>query len=200
MMFKTYLKIIEYSVFVILLIALFWLFKAWRSEREEHLRYQNNYKTATSQMAYFRTSTGQQYAIGGTLTLTRDEVKDSLIEVIRSMNVKPRLINSISNVGLRDSTHLIVKVIDTLVYDSVHAEFADYLDKYTEFKFLKINDTARVTFTTTAALMQVIHKEKKGFKFWKATWWQRRPLMQTITCDNPNVFIKYSEFITIKKE
>ena len=179
------------------------LFWQWREERNQHIISQQNYVALANGITHTQNSTGGDVATSGVRNLQLSDIKDSIIDAIRKeLKIRPRNVETILTNNITTEKFITVKVKDTILYNNVKGDVFHYEDKWTQILYIKDDDTdsATVNYVTSAKLTQVLYKERRGWNIFKEEWWQRRPVKQTLSIDNPNISITYADVIKIDKK
>lgn len=194
----------KYSLIIniVLIGIVMLLFSMWRSSKNNAVRWEQNYNSATTSIKYLKSENGQVYAQNGVLKLTIVNLKDgndSLVKKIKNLNVRLRNVISTSenNIVIRDTIRTFLT--DTII-NNIKVPFVDWSNRWNSFKYIQYpNDSIDVYFSSNVKILQVVFKEKRGFKFWTKKFWQKRKILQDITSDNPNASITYSRSIQIQR-
>lgn len=172
-----------------------------KSERD---RYNNNAKSLLEQVDTLRNDSTMKAIQIRALGLSLDEYKQyraNDAEVIKSLGIKLKNIQSVSNTGITVE----VPIESTVRHDTVYlpntvtipVETIRYDNEHIHFNGIIRNDSLKANFSIPITLTQIVHKvPKHKFLWWS---WGCKAIKQIITCDNPYVNINYAEYIEIQK-
>jgi hypothetical protein len=157
---------------------------------------------------YFQTRDKQNAAKILALEYSKDELRagvdSTILAELKNVNIKVKNLQSYSQTVITNEKHITTTVRDTIIYDSIPAEYFCYDDKYYSIYGLKIGDQQNVIIDHSITLNQFVHKgdritKKKGKKM--PEWWffTPRKLTQTIYCDDSTTHISYTRFINVVK-
>lgn len=163
---------------------------------------QNKYKVLLNEKDSIEVLSTQQ------LVLTKNEFKenrDSLLEIIESLNIKLRRVQSVTNIDagvdvgfnapIKDSIIYITKT-DTTYLDTLKC--VEYKDAFNSFSACISNDTMiDAKIHIDVPIIQIAHRIPK-FEFWFIRLGTKH-IKQEILSKNPNATIKYAEVIELKK-
>ena len=138
-----------------------------------------------------------------TLKLSLDEYKQYRAEdaeLIKQLGVKLKDVQSATKTTIEvDAPIQTIVVRDTVFSDSIAhcVQFVQYKNDYIQFDGKIINDSLTAQINVPITLHQTLYKiPKHKFLWWS---WGCKQIKQAISCDNPYVNIKYSEFIEINR-
>jgi len=193
-------NLILVSLILLLSVSLYFEYRYAKQQKEEKNRYSNNYTTLKNGLVYYETKDGKVYGKSGVLELKKTEIDDSIKKQIKNTGLKLKNIKTIIRDSIRIKDTLSLTIKDTLVYDSIKAEYGEYKDKWLSLIYIKPLDSckAKVTYNVNADIQQNIALIPRGWNIFSKKFWGPRHLEQTITSDNPYIKFPYAKVIEIK--
>lgn len=165
--------------------------------------YRNNTTTLLSDVERLQLDSTTSAIQINTLKLSLDEYKQYRAEdaeLIKQLGVKLKNIQSSSKTTIEvDAPIQTIVVRDTVFSDSIAhcVQLVQYKNDYIQFDGKIINDSLTAQINVPITIHQMLYKiPKHKFLWWS---WGCKQIKQVISCDNPYVNIKYSEFIEINK-
>lgn len=169
------------------------------SERD---RYRENTETLLEGLETMRIDSSRNAVETKRLRLTLDELEESrrgYMETIEDLELKIKNLQSVSRHELEASVYIsgeIGKEKYLTLLEGKPITVTDS-DPHKNIRLVIDKDSVIGDVTMIANLTQVVYAEYK----WRFLWWRigLKGIRQAITCDNPNVRIRYSEYLEIEK-
>lgn len=170
-------------------------------ERENKNRLFQSFLVQQKQLIHYKTKSGLLATKIDAQSYTLNELKagiaGSIINEIRKLDIRPRLVNTYAETVITQDKQIVTQLRDSLVQDTVKVKVFDYKDEFYSVHGMAVNDTQKVHIQSTDSLIQVVYK---GERIHPLLWiFSRRKLQQVITSKNPNSTIIYAKYIEIKK-
>ena len=167
----------------------------------ENKRLKSNIETLTGEVKHFQTTDGKNTAQVKTLTLTTSELKKQnaqLVSELKTMNVKPREVKNIQQVGIQAKYEIQLVKKDTVIYDTIPMLEYSYKDDWIKFEALcpLTGDTCKATIITHDSLLIAQHSKTRKFLCWT---WKRYSGQATVKNYNPYSQIRSIRNIDIEK-
>jgi len=192
----------------VLTISLLAMAKLWSIAIKDRNRLFSNQTTLLSEVRSFKLADSSNAAMVGSLTLKLSEIKrssDSRLDEMRStlklMDIKLRKLQNYSSANTETVTNVNTYLHDSLIFDTIPIKHLLHKTKWNEVEltlFPSQRDSISMKVITYDQMEQVVWKGPRGWKFWKKTFWRKRPLNQTIRFQNPNTKISYPVHIIVK--
>lgn len=174
-----------------------------QEEEAEKEAYQNNTHTLLGQIERLQIDSTTSAVKVNTLQLVVDEYKQYRAEdaeLIKQLGVKLKNVKSTAKSTVEVEAPINTVVIRDTVFQEVSSheiQSIQYSDDYIKFDGKIEFDSLTAKINVPITLTQVLYKiPKHKFLWWS---WGCKQVKQVISCDNPYVNIKYSEFIELKK-
>ncbi len=171
--------------------------------KAESIVYQNNTTALLSDVERLQLDSTTSAIQINTLKLSLDEYKQYRaedVELIKRLGVKLKDVQSSSKTTVEvDVPIQTIITHDTIYKDSAshYIQSVQYKNDYIQFDGQIVKDSLTAKINVPITLHQTLYKiPKHKFLWWS---WGCKQVKQIISCDNPYVNIKYSEFIEINK-
>ena len=118
-----------------------------------------------------------------------------LHEEIKSLQVKPSRVESVSASSFSSHTSVQTVLRDSTVFDTVAVKQFSYEDEFYQIEGFAVNDTQHLNITYQDTLIQTVYRGKR-----KKPWlwiFSPRHLEQRVALKNPDATINYSQHIQI---
>jgi len=188
------------EIIIVLIVVLLVGAKILHNERQKSTRLYSNMQTMAQGVHISHNGTAASIRV---LNLRVREIKElypTIEHEIKSLSVKLKNAKTITNTVTQHNHTFKTTVRDSVIYDTIPAQFATYVDAFTYFNWLYPvgSDSALVTYQVTDSLLQVVSaKRPAGFPFgWG--WFNKKQLVQDVKTLNPNTKIKYSRVLEVK--
>lgn len=195
-------------VIAILLFALAGLTKIWFVTLKDRNRLSNNQSALLSEIHYFKLSDSTNAATIGSLTLKLTEIKhasnsqfDAMKATLKLMDIKLRNLDSYSSNEFENLLTVNTFLRDSVLLDTLPVKYLYAKSKWNEVTvsvFPERQDSISLKVITYDKMEQVLWKEGRGVKFWKKSFWRKRPIHQTIRFQNPDTKITYPFSVIVK--
>ena len=204
--------LIEIGIGLILLGGLFFTWKLYQRERQNRIRLEDNQEILLKDKDYFKWKDEQNTAKIGTLYLTLNELKQSqdkqmvsLKSEVERLGLRLKDVQQLTTATLETVNKAKGVMHDTLIWHEGISEEAKIFRAKSKFNDITVTyfpatDSIKTKVITYDRMTQVCFKERRGFKFWKADFWQPRDISQVIHFENPDTKIDYPLTIEISKK
>ena len=204
--------LIEIGIGLILLAGLFFTWKLYQKERQNRIRLEDNQEILLKDKDYFKWKDEQNTAKIGTLYLTLNELKQSqdsqmvlLKKEVERLGLRLRDVQQLTTATLENTKNIGGVMHDTLIYfEGIETEAKTFRVKSrwndAQITYFPDTDSVKARIITYDRMTQACFKERRGFKFWKADFWQPRDISQVIHFENPDTKIDYPLTIEISKK
>ena len=173
-----------------------------RKLQQHNNRLRADITALNSQLTQYTDKQGREISEIAALELTVNELKNSFPQVIatlQELKIKPKQINSITQVSSQQQKEIITPVKDTIIIqynDTSTARAFRYRDPFYTVNGLIFTDTAHLKINSIDTLTQIVYRER--VKPW-LLFFSRTKLVQLIRTSNPANHVIYSRYIEIKK-
>jgi len=195
-------------VIAILLCALAGLTKIWFVTLKDRNRISDNQSALLSEIQYFKLSDSTNAATIGSLTLKLSEIKqasnsqfDAMKATLKLMDIKLKNLDSYSSNEFENLLTVNTFLRDSVLLDTLPVKYLYAKSKWNEVTvsvFPERQDSISLKVITYDKMEQVLWKEGRGVKFWKKSFWRKRPIHQTIRFQNPDTKITYPFSVIVK--
>jgi len=195
-------------VIAILLFALAGLTKIWFVTLKDRNRISDNQSALLSEIQYFKLSDSTNAATIGSLSLKLTEIKqasntqfDAMKATLKLMDIKLRNLDSYSSNEFENLLTVNTFLRDSVLLDTLPVKYLYAKSKWNEVTvsvFPEHLDSISLKVITYDKMEQVLWKEGRGLKFWKKSFWRKRPIHQTIRFQNPDTKITYPFSVIVK--
>ncbi|HNQ82480.1 MAG TPA: hypothetical protein PKM34_02485 [Bacteroidales bacterium] len=195
-------------VIAILLFALAGLTKIWFVTLKDRNRISDNQSALLSEIQYFKLNDSTNAATIGSLTLKLSEIKqasntqfDAMKATLKLLDIKLRNLDSYSSSEFENLLTINTFLRDSVLLDTLPVKYLYAKSKWNEVTvsvFPERQDSISLKVITYDKMEQVLWKEGRGLKFWKKSFWRKRPIHQTIRFQNPDTKITYPFSVIVK--
>jgi len=177
--------------------------KSSRLENDIHIGYESGFKIVD----FYKAKNGQLVARNSVLEYSSKELRTGIaqdvIQQLDNLGIKPKNVTNYSQTVIQHDKEIIVPVHDSVIFDTIKAEYFKYCDKYYNIDGIKIGDKQHLKIESVDSIIQVVYKggryNMKGVKLPGICFWVPRRLEQVISSSNPNSKISYSKTISVVK-
>jgi len=197
-----------FAIIVILVIALAGFFKLWSITIKDRNRLLRNQNALLTEVRYFKLADSTNAATIGSLTLKLSEIKqasntqfDAMKATLKLMDIKLRNLDSYSSSEFENLLTINTFLRDSVLLDTLPVKYLYAKSKWNEVTvsvFPERQDSISLKVITYDKMEQVLWKEGRGVKFWKKSFWRKRPIHQTIRFQNPDTKITYPFSVIVK--
>lgn len=195
-------RIIRWIPAVAMLATIIALSSRLEHLKKENARLENNVEALTNECDTFRTVNGRLVTECITVIAERDEMKNLFIDAnkkVKELEVKLKYAQSVSTAAQHSEMHIVTEVHDTVYVENEKPERAkvfSYNDAWTSIRGEIRDSLAKIDYTTTDTISQVVYRVPKKWWFFR---WGTKCVKVRMACSNPHNSIVYNEFIQIKK-
>lgn len=174
------------------------LVHALKDARQSYDRVMGVNDKLNRKLSVFQTENGRLVAQNEVLQLRENEL-EALIPQMTSemdqMGVKLSRVESMSTSGFQISNTAIVKLSDSLIFDTLSTKVFDFNDGYFDIHGRTVGDQQHLQMSYQDTLVQVVYHGER-YRPW--LWiFSKRKLMQRVSLKNPNASIHYLQHIQI---
>ena len=206
---KTKIGVSLLIIFLIFSTACSWYYLFMERKKSTRLEtdIRNGYQTGFRITEYYKAKNGDLVARNSVLELTKKELANGLaqdvLDKLNNLGINPKTVNNYSSTVMEHDTHIITRVHDSILYDTVHAECFNYSDKYNKINGCKVGEYQSINIYSVDSLLQVVYSTRYNPKSGKTKprwfFWLPKKLDQVISSDNPSTKVVYSKTISIVK-
>lgn len=186
-------------VFLLLVVAVVGLSIAYNKERKESNRLGSNQHALLGEIAIYKTNDSLSAASVEVLRLNNSEIEEQrkdLLKEVKSLNVKLKRVQSISNSAIASSYPIEVRVKDTFYLQKTDTvRCINYQGKWVTLKGCIDNSNFSGSISTFDTIVQVVHRVQKQFWFIK---YGTKAIRQDVKSKNPYSSIAYTEYIQLE--
>jgi len=216
---KTKLVLWETIIILILIISAFILFKLWRGERTNHVKWESNYYALGDSVSFYKTKSGKNATLVRQLTFSTKELKSSKISTENALNEAKKLIDDLRQSNKKLKTIILANLnaqgqgssvihdtvfIDTTNNQNIKARYASVNDGYLFEDLFIYPDTVNYNYTYQEGINIIMNMRRKlnrnGNKvFWLWRWIKPWIPQTSIVSQNPNSKISAATQINFEK-
>jgi len=193
----------------LLLLSLGTLAFFYSSLLKDRNRLAENQSSLLSEVKLYKLSDSTNVSVIGSLTYSLSEINratsaeiSAMKSTLKLMDIKLKNLESYSTVNTETQTTIHSYLRDSIIFDTIPIKYLAYSTKWNDVElsvFPSLQDSISLRVITRDKMIQVVHKDPRGWKFWSKSFWRKRPLRQTIRFENPNTEISYPSHIVISK-
>lgn len=193
----------RYAVIGVLILCLCAVAMYFREVVKENLRLERNQVALLSDsLSHYRTKNGNLVSSVEQLEFTIKELKthrSKLVDELRSMRIRLKDVQSISTTALENKVEVFLPIRDTIYIDTgrvIQAKAFQWSDAWTSIQGVIQDDSVKLKYQSKDTLFQVVRVVPKRFLFFR---WGIKEIRQDVKVSNPNVNVKFNDFIIISK-
>ena len=200
------------SLFIIFLIFTsvssgYLLYKERKTTTRLSTDIKNGYAKGFEITEYYKAKNGQIVAKNAVLEFTNREIKNNIapeiVKQLENLGIKPKQITNYSETVIKSEKEIFTKMRDTLIYDTVKAQYFHYIDDFYVIDGIQVDNKQKLNIKSYDSIIQVIYKgarySKQGRRLPGFCFWRPRSFEQVITSKNPSSKITYCKTISISK-
>lgn len=184
---------------VSIIVSIF-LGKELYKANDNYKRIKKSFAVSFQDLQYSKLENGKLVAKIDVLQLKHTELRKIYPEIlneIRNLDIKSKRVEYFSETIIKHEHNIVSKLKDSLLLDSNHIQYFDYVDDYYKVKGEIKHDSVKMNIASTDSLIQLVYRGKR-IKPW--LWiFSPRPLEQVIYSKNPNSKISYQKTIKLSK-
>lgn len=199
---KRFLIRIAVTAGIIAVFILLWM--AYRAERRDRRRLEENQRTLMENVVFYRTRDSLSVASVERLTLTNREFRrhaDELKKTVDELQLKVRRLQSVSRTAVTTTYPVEAVLQDTLIIRDTllvpdTLSRLHYSNPWLALDGMLDDDVFRGQIESRDTLIQIVHRVPRRFWFIR---WGTKAIRQEVTTRNPYSRITYTEYIELKR-